>query len=194
MRQTNRRPQPAQFLALVAVALIAAPGTARSVLAQEEQIRTAVLPIPEAERADATVLGYRNGDLVTFRKGTGGFVCLADDPNGEGFQVACYHQTLAAYMTRGRELRAEGVAGQESIARRWEEIEAGELSFPDQPAALHQLFGESAEHLDSLKRLTVVYLSYATAEETGIPATPEGGGPWLMFPGKPTAHVMISGG
>ena len=193
MRQPTHRPQPGVVLAMVAVALIAALGTTTSALAQEEQITTAVLPIPEAEQANATVLGYRNGELVTLREGTGRFVCLADDPDGEGFQVACYHQSLAAYMSRGRELRAQGVAGQESIARRWGEIEAGDLSFPSQPAALHQLFGESAEQLDSLKRLTVVYLSYATTEDTGIPVSPGAGGPWLMFPGKPTAHVMIPG-
>lgn len=194
MHQLPRRPPPGAVLAAIAVVLIAAQGATSSLTAQAGQIEAAVLPLPEEERAGATVLGYRDGELVTLRQGTGRFECLADDPSGEGFQVACYHESLVAYMSRGRELRAQGVAGQESIARRWEEIDSGDLSFPKQPAALHQLFGESVDDAGSLKRLTVVYLSYATSEATGIPASPKDGGPWLMFPGKPTAHVMISGG
>ena len=38
----------------------------------------------------------------------------------------------------------------------------------------------------------VVYTPYATPESTGLSATPVPGGPWLMFPGKPTAHIMIN--
>ena len=38
----------------------------------------------------------------------------------------------------------------------------------------------------------VIYTPFATPETTGLPIRPVPGGPWLMFPGTPTAHIMIS--
>jgi len=166
---------------------------------QDDQIAWATLPIPESERDSATVLGYRYDELVTLREGSGEFICMADDPSDQRLQVLCYHRSLGPYMARGRALRAEGISGKANIEKRWEEIEAGELDMPRQPAALHQLFGAhpdsvSIEDADKLGRLTVIYMAYATAEETGLPGQPAGKMPWLMYPGKPTAHLMISGG
>jgi hypothetical protein len=37
----------------------------------------------------------------------------------------------------------------------------------------------------------VVYVPYATPESTGLSTTP-GTAPWLMYPGTPGAHIMIS--
>ena len=37
----------------------------------------------------------------------------------------------------------------------------------------------------------VVYTPYATPESTGLSTAP-GPGPWLMYPGTPGAHIMIS--
>ncbi len=158
----------------------------------------AVLPIPEADRAAATVLGYEDGALVTLHEGTGAFICMTDNPSDERFQVLCYHKSLAPYMERGRELRTEGISGKAGIEKRWEEIDAGTLDMPRHPAALHQLFGKdpaavTLENADSLSRLTVIYMAYITAEDSGLLGQPSRGEPWLMYPGKPTAHVMISG-
>jgi hypothetical protein len=40
-------------------------------------------------------------------------------------------------------------------------------------------------------RLHALYIRDATPESTGLPVQP-GDGPWLMLPGTPSAHVMIS--
>ena len=40
--------------------------------------------------------------------------------------------------------------------------------------------------------LYVVYTPYATAKSTGITENPIEGGPWIMYPGKPWAHLMIA--
>lgn len=184
-------------LSLTAVCLLsAAPAglTGR----QADQIALAVLPLPEAERATASVYGYRGGggELTLLRRGDGDFVCIADNPSDERFQAACYHKSLEAYMARGRELRAQGIRGQASIHQRWEEIDAGTLEMPRHPAALFQVIHRDAsavtpDHLEGIQRMTVIYMAYATAEETGFPVQPSPGIPWLMYPGKPTAHVMI---
>jgi hypothetical protein len=141
------------------------------------------------------VLTWDGGN--TIRKGTGSFICLADNPSDEGFKVACYHRSLGPYMARGRELRGEGISGKSNIEKRWEEIEAGTLDWPRHPASLQQLFGKDGSTVttasEDLGRLTVIYMAYADSESSGLPAQPAGGQPWLMYSGKPTAHVMISG-
>ncbi len=185
----------------VAVALAVQPVQAQeatSAAASSDPAALAVLPIAEADRATAKILGYEDGTLVVLREGTGAFICIADNPDDERFQVLCYHKSLEPYMARGRELRAEGITGKPGIEKRWEEIDAGELEMPRHPATLHQLFGSdpaavTLENADSLGRLTVIYMAYATVEETGLLGQPSRGKPWLMYPGKPTAHVMISG-
>lgn len=163
-----------------------------------DEVAFAVLPIPEAHRATATVLGFSDTGLITLREGTGDFICMADNPNDESFKVLCYHRSLEPYMARGRALRKEGISGKANIEKRWEEIEAGTLDMPRHPAALHQLFGAhpdsvSLDRPEDMGRLTVIYMAYATSEETGLPPQPAGKMPWLMYAGKPTAHVMISG-
>jgi len=185
----------------VAVALAVQPVQAQEAaptVAYNDPAALAVLPIAEADRATAAILGYEDEGLVVLREGTGAFICMADNPDDERFQVLCYHKSLEPYMARGRELRAEGITGKAGIERRWEEIDAGELEMPRHPATLHQLFGSdpaavTLENADSLGRLTVIYMAYATVEETGLLGQPSRGKPWLMYPGKPTAHVMISG-
>lgn len=163
----------------------------------DPRIEQAVLPLPEESRADATVLAVEGGTTAELRGGTGSFICLADDPNDDRFQVSCYHESLEPYMARGRELANQGVGRRESISQRWEEIDAGSLEMPEGPATLISLFGEDPAAVDpadtaGLNRLTVIYMAYATAEDAGLSANP-GAGPWMMFSGKPTAHIMISG-
>lgn len=180
------------YLALAATAILCAGGA--PLTAQADEIGRAVLPLPESERAAATVMTLRDGAWTVAREGAGEFVCLADDPSDDRFQAACYHRSLEPYMARGRELRAQGVAGRESIQRRWTEIEAGTLEMPAH-AALHQLLAEAGWDGDpaTARRLTVIYVPFATAAELGLPADGSTGGPWLMFPGRPTAHIMIPG-
>ncbi len=58
------------------------------------------------------VWGYdASKKLVKLREGTNDMICLASNPDGEQFHVACYHKLLEPFMARGRELRAQGVKG-----------------------------------------------------------------------------------
>ena len=171
-----------------------------SPLPAEQQIVAAVLPLPAEFRTDARVLGYQPGSsqLVTLRSGKGPFTCLATDPAGEQFHVACYHESLEPFMARGRALRASGVKGDQVDTTRFAEIRAGKLAMPKQPAALYQLFGPrdafdpATGTATKTRALYLVYLSGATAASTGLSAKPAQGTPWLMFPGTPKAHIMFS--
>jgi hypothetical protein len=166
--------------------------------APDAQIAAAVLAAPEDRRAGAAILGYdATGALVTLRQGRNDLVCLGDDPRDKEFSVACYHKDLEPFMARGRELRAQGVTGKEREERRWKEIDAGTLKMPREPRLLYVLSGTSfdaaAGKVVEPYLRWVVYTPYATPESTGLPTKASvPGGPWLMFPGTPGAHVMIS--
>jgi len=162
------------------------------------QIAGAVKAAPEDRRAGAEVKGWdASGAFVTLRPGTNDLVCLADNPKIEGFNVACYQKDLDAFMARGREMTASGITDDKvRDTTRWKEIEAGTLKMPKEPRTLAVLTGKDFDPgtglvTDSYTRW-VVYTPYATPETTGLSLSPVPGGPWLMFPGKPTAHIMIS--
>ncbi|MBV6641897.1 MAG: hypothetical protein KI791_14330 [Cyclobacteriaceae bacterium] len=159
------------------------------------QLKTAVLALPEANRDQATVLGYdQTGELITLRKGTNEFICLGDDPGKEGFSVAAYHKELEPYMARGRELRKQGKDAGEIFDIREEEVKSGKLQMPDK-STLYVANGEvdASGEVQNLKVRFVVYIPYATAESTGLSPAPIGpGAPWIMNPGTHRAHIMIT--
>ncbi len=172
------------------------------ILPKEIQIKTAVLAAPEESRDGAKVYGYNEaGEMVVLREGTNNMICIADDPNFDGIQVACYSDKLEPFMARGRELKAEGKSEIEKRKIRAEEADSGQLKMPDSPSTLY-VFSGSEENYDKEtgelkdgKFRYVVYIPYATSESTGLPTKPEAPGmPWIMDPGTHRAHIMISGG
>ena len=185
-------------LLLPLCAPVSAQDTAdRQTPTDRQQIDLAVQAAPEALRSSATVLGYdEDGSLTELREGAGDLICVADEPGNDRFHASCYHDSLEPFMKRGRELRREGVANVDSV--RQAELEAGKWSMPEQSAALYNLSAEAADvdvaagTVENAGRLHVVYLPYATGEETGLPTKPAEGGPWLMEAGQPWAHVMYS--
>ena len=164
-------------------------------LAPADQIASSVLASPKDRRDGAKVLGYDSkGAVVTLREGTNDLVCLADDPAVKGISVACYHKDLDPFMARGRELAAQ-YKGQARHEQRWKEVDDGKVKLPKEPRMLYVLTGTSydavkVELVDSYLRW-VVYTPYATPESTGL-TTKSGSEPWLMYPGKAGAHIMIS--
>ena len=174
-----------------------AAGPAAAQVPEARQIEWAVEAAPEAVRADATVLGYRDGKLVTLRSGTGLLICLASDPAQPKHHVSCYHKELEPFMRRGRELRAQGLDANAVERTRLDEIKSGKLPFPKQPTSLYQVIADSG-HADAAtgkvtdaRTLYVVYVPYATPETTGLSLKPVPHGPWLMYPGRPDAHMMM---
>ena len=170
------------------------------IIDKETQINAATLAAPEEQRAGAKVLGFNDkGELSVLREGTNNLICLSDDPNKEGFSVACYHKDLEPFMKRGRELQAMGKSRGEIFEIRAREVEDGKLTMPEYPSTLHVYGGAEATYdtgTGAVKGATlryVVYIPYATAESTGLPIRPMvPGGPWIMDPGTHRAHIMIT--
>ena len=188
----------AHVSALVLSALSIAIAQAQTVTpaSPAQQIATAVTPLPEKLQSGARVLGYdANGKFVTLRPGTNEMVCVADDPSGKLFHVACYHKSLEPFMARGRELHALKKSKEAIDSIRLSEVKRGAYSMPSKPAALYQYFAQrdsvTATAISGAQHLYVIYMPYATYKSTGITENPVEGGPWVMNPGKPWAHVMV---
>lgn len=164
------------------------------------QIAAATLPLPDSMRAGAAVLGYKTpgGPLVQIRPGTNEMICLTDDPSAEGYAAHCYHNSLAQFMLRGRELRAAGITKRSAVdSARMAEITAGTLKMPTGAAALYSLYADTlnfdpaAGRPKNASKLLSLYVPYATQASSGISVLPLTDQPWLMYPGKPWAHLMI---
>lgn len=170
------------------------------ILPAEIQIKTAVLAAPEMYRDGATVLGYnKEGKLITLREGYNGIVCLADDPNKEGISVACYGAELEPFMARGRQLIAEGKTEEEKQEIRKQEIDAGTLKMPSEPAMVYVLAAEEKDlnvqtgELENSRIRYVLYKPYMTGASTGLPTKPQAPGmPWLMDANTHRSHIMIT--
>ena len=162
------------------------------------QIAAAVTPLPPEMRDGAMVLGYTalGKPLITLREGKNDMICLAPDPSVKTFHAACYHKAMEPFMARGRALRAQGVTGGRVDTVRFAEVKAGKLEMPKQPASMYQLFGGKYDPATSsvagAQPLIVVYISGATGASTGLPEKPSENGMWIMYPGTPKAHIMLT--
>lgn len=163
-------------------------------------VATALMAAPKEKRRDATVIGYNMaGEFVTLKEGSNEFICLADDPNQDGFNAAAYHKELEPFMARGRALKTEGKTPQEIFDIREEEIKSGKLQMGSAGTTLHIYYGpnatydpETSEVAEAMYRY-VVYMPFATGETTGLPEKPKlRNHPWLMDAGTHKAHIMIS--
>jgi hypothetical protein len=183
---------------LLSLLTISIAATAQTIPSMDEQIAASVQAVPEELRAGAGVLGYgEDGKLKELRKGTNEMICLASDPKTARFSASCYHKDLEPYMARGRELAAQGVAGNARNENyRWKEIKEGKLKMPKEPRMLYVLSGKgydaaSGKVTDGVVRW-VIYVPYATAESTGLSTKSKRGEPWLMDAGTPGAHIMMT--
>jgi hypothetical protein len=172
---------------------------AQQIPSKEIQIKTALMAAPDELKEEATVMGYdNNGKLGILREGNNGLICLADDPNATGFNVACYHKDLEPFMERGRVLRYEGKSQKEIFDIREEEVKSGKLTIKD-GSTLFVLTADEEDYdkvtgeVNNTYLRYVVYIPWATAESTGLPLRPSGPAmPWIMDPGTHRAHIMIN--
>lgn len=166
----------------------------------EALVATALMAAPAESRAACTVIGYNMaGEFVTLKEGSNEFICLADNPNQEGFNAACYHKDLEPFMARGRALKAEGKSRDEIFNIREAEAKAGTLDMGETGSTLHIYYGPNASYdpatgkVDEAIYRYVVYMPWATAASTGLPESPIAPNhPWIMDPGTHRAHIMIS--
>ena len=190
-----------KILALLFVGLILSSNlfAQTTVPGKEAQMKAAVMAAPEDKRDGVMIYGFaEDGEFIVLRNGSNDLICLADNPEQKGFNVACYYKELDAFMARGRELEKEGKSFKEIFDIREEEVKSGKLKIP-QNSGLYVLSGpdevlntETGEVTGANLR-SVVYIPFATSESTGLPLKPAAPGmPWIMDPGTHRAHIMIT--
>lgn len=183
---------------LLAITAVIAGAQSVSYPSAARQIAAAVSPLPEQQQAGARVFGHdAKGKLVILRQGSNDFTCIADDGVSKQYHVACYHKSLEPFMAKGRELHALKKSREAIDSVRGADIKAGRWSMPSKPAALYQYYAsrdsvDASLNVKGASYLYVVYTPYATAKTTGVTENPIEGGPWIMYPGKPWAHLMIA--
>ena len=174
--------------ALLFTLAVAAPAVGQ-IKEKEQQIEEAVLPLPEALRADAKVIRYdADAKHSVLREGTNGWICVTDDPT-EGFTVGCHHESFHSFRQRRRELLADGKSRDEMRSIRAAEVESGKLKIPDYTLHFYLMGGRRETALP----LTVVSVPFATKESTGLGTEPDNYRPWLMRAGTVDAHIMLPG-
>jgi hypothetical protein len=198
--------KPIHFLFTVITVCIGCDSKKESPSAKNElpsaaiQIKSALLAAPQEKRDSCTVYGYSaDKQLILLRQGTNEMICLADNPDEPGFSVACYVRELEPFMQRGRDLRKQGMKGQQLFDEREKEVKAGTLQMPKEPAALYvysakdEEFNRATGEVKNGYLRYVIYIPYATATSTGLPEKPSASGmPWIMDPGTHSAHIMIN--
>ena len=157
----------------------------------EEKIAEAVKALPESMRDGAAVVEYdADGYRTILRDGTNAMVCEPDDPETEGFRVACYHQNRIARLNFERQMVATGKPAMEVFQARSAKVDAGELPLPVAGQMGYFLGGDDEA---SAVPTRSVRLPYATSASTGLPTERGEDGVWLMQAGTNRAHIMIVG-
>lgn len=154
---------------------------------------------PEDKRDGVMIYGFaEDGEFIVLRKGTNDLICLADNPDQKGFNVACYYKELDEFMARGRALKIEGKSFKEIFDIREEEVKSGKLKIPQNSglyvlSGADEVFNPETGEVTGANLRSVVYIPFATSESTGLPLKPAAPGmPWIMDPGTHRAHIMIT--
>lgn len=185
-------------VAVLALSVVLSPVSAQQVPSTPDQIGAAVLPLPEALRAGATVRGY-DAKLarVVLREGSNNMVCNGDRPGDDTFDVRCYERQFQAVIDRRRELSGRGpLSGVDSLFEA--ELRSGRLKLPDHPTAGYRMLGPIAAYepvsrtwTAEIERWQSVHFPYQTAAAIGLPEEREGTTPYVMSSGTWWSHVMI---
>jgi len=166
-----------------------------------QQIAAAVLPLPDALRAQATVIGYAPDlGLITIRAGTNGMVCTATRPGDQNFDVRCYQESFMPIVLRLRELHGQGLPQKEVYRVVDSEIQSKKLPLPASPAAGYRMLGPISAYSVATNSVGLeieswqsIHFPYKTAAEIGLPE--EGKVPrtfpYVMTSGTVWSHVMI---
>jgi len=172
---------------------------------EQQEIASAVIPLPEYMRAGAGIVRLnRAGFPESLRKGTNGMVCIADRPGDDMLDVRCYREDFISVVYRGFQLNAEGVRGDELTNRVEAEIKGGKLIMPSQPTAGYRCLGPAKGYNPSTSSVSSeircwqsIHFPFQTAHDIGlldekeIPDKLRSMMPYVMSSGRYWAHVMI---
>ena len=149
--------------------------------AQDEAIKSAVSAAPASLSKDATVMDW---EMNVLREGTNGWVCLPDRPDTPGTDPWCVNgpwlNFLKAYVSH-----EEPTYTTTGIAY---------MLMGDSPVSNTDPYATEkttdADWVDNLGPHLMILVPDPSMLE-GLSTDPHNGGPWIMWPETPYAHIMI---
>lgn len=173
---------------VLAVLLVPVTGEAQANSSAQSKIANAMEAAPSSISAQATIKDWpatEGGEIVTLRDGTNGWTCLPDYPGTDGNDPMCVDEPwlgfLHAMMTGSEPPRASRLG-------------IGYMIAPGGAYTSNTTPGATAPTPDNQWGFDPPHLMVLAPDHgmlEGLPTRREGGGPWVMFPGTPFAHVMV---
>ena len=161
------------------------PATAPAQTA-EELVAEAIIPLPDHQKDDATVVRYEaDGRRTVLRQGSNAMVCEPDAP-APGVRVWCYDESFVPRMNEVAKLRARGERNALVVVDAAHA--AGTVPNANMGSLMRFWSGPDRQHA---RRMTIIWVPGATGDSTGLPIEPSAGRAWLMCPAGPRAHIMV---
>lgn len=174
---------PAEGMAESASEAVPAPGTTAAKVAE------AMLGAPMRISSAATIMDWPatpDGEMTELRAGSNGWTCFPSSPQGVTSAIAdpmCLDQTWLEFA------EAWTTHTPPAITR----VGIGYMLAGDAGASATDPFAmeKTADNgwVVSPPHLMIIAPDPGALE--GLPSTPDGGGPWVMWSGSPWAHVMV---
>ncbi|MBT8477893.1 MAG: hypothetical protein KJO06_03175 [Gemmatimonadetes bacterium] len=150
-------------------------------IAQDEVIKSAMSAGPESISADATILDW---EMNVVREGTNEWTCLPDRPNTEGTDPWCitgpWMNFLQAYVTQ--------------TEPDYDELGIAYMLMGDAPVSNSDPYateptGPEDWVTDMGAHIMLIVPDHSMLK--GLSTDHRNGGPWVMWPDTPYAHVMV---
>ena len=162
------------------------------------QVAASVLPLPEALRDGAGVRVAGPGGMTILRPSSNGLMCTADRPGDDVFDVRCYNVAFLAVMDFVRTLPSQNLSDSALDDLLKDAVRQGRIRFPASPTAGYRMLGPisgfnpvTGAVTEAIDQWQSIHFPFRTAEELGLPVTPEGVMPFVMASGSWWSHVMI---
>jgi hypothetical protein len=152
----------------------------------EWKIQNAMSAAPEAIAKDATIMDWpakEGAQMTQLRAGTNGWTCLPDVPTSPSNDPVCAD---AAFSALFMSMLTHAKPALKTLALSYMLQGSDDASNTD-PFKTQPDSGQAWIHTGPHVMLAVPN----PAELAGLPTSPGTGGPWVMFPGTPYAHVMM---
>lgn len=163
---------------LAAPAVFLLPG---AVLAQADQIASATSAAPASVSADAAVVDWQ---MNTLREGSNGWTCLPDNPDSPGTDPWCVNEPWLDFL--------HALVNKTEPA--YEQVGIAYMLMGDTPVSNADPYAtertSDEDWVDGLGAHLMVLVPDRAAY-ANLSTDPKNGGPWIMWPDTPYAHIMI---
>ncbi len=174
-------PRSTRFFAALLMALFFLPTLADAQMTKEQMVANALSAAPPSIASGAKVMDWEGNVL---REGTNAWTCMPDEPNSEGNDPMCLdaqwlgwvdawvNKTEPSITQMGFGYMLQGGAP-----------ESNTEPYAEGPTADNEWMSQGVPH--------IMMLAPDAAWLKGLPTSPDGGGPWVMWRDTPYVHVMI---